>query len=88
MEKYLTVLSFLVVFRGLFILPYVFIMRRTKFAHKGREFLLNRFLGSYDINTWRIFWAALLWLIVFFFSHILTYVNIFLMYIGFESLTI
>lgn len=74
-EKYLTVLSILIVSHGFCIFPYVFIMRKTRFAHKGRSFILNKLFGSYSKNTWIIFWLSVLWIIVYFFDFIRNFIN-------------
>ena len=73
-EKYFTIMSFLIVARGLCIFPYIYILRRTNLRYKNGAFILNRWFNSYDTNTWRIFWSAILWLIIFYFQYICKFV--------------
>ncbi len=81
-KDYFTIMAVLIVIRGLFIPIYIFISKRTKLKNKNSDFILNKWFNSYNSNTWRIFWASMLWLIVFFFQYIRAFVIV-----GLESLT-
>lgn len=74
-ENYITTLSIIIIIRGLFIHPYLFIMRRTKLKTKGRRFFLNKWLSTYNDNTWKMFWLSALWLIVKYFDFIKGFYN-------------
>lgn len=80
-EKYFTVMAFFIVARGLCIFPYIYILRRTNLKYKNGAFILNRWFNSYDTNTWRIFWSAVLWLVIFYHSSILCFAERILIYL-------
>lgn len=69
-ERYITVCAIVIIIRILLILFYVPIMQNTSLAQKGRKFFFNRYFGSTNDNTWRMFYASLLWLIVYYYESI------------------
>ena len=74
-ENYITVLSIIIIIRGLFIHPYLFIMRKTNLKTKGRHFFFNKVLANYTEKTWLFFWLSALWLIVKYFDFIKGFYN-------------
>ncbi len=67
-EKYITILAFIMVSKGILTSLYVFIAKRTRLATKGRKFILTKWFGQNDINSQKIFWLSVLWLTIKYWS--------------------
>ena len=71
-EKYLTVLSIIIILRVIFSYPYYFVLRRTKFANKSGKLFLTKFFAISELS-WILFWLATLWLIVYFYDFLINF---------------
>lgn len=69
-ELYLTVLSFLIFFKGLISFVYYIIFVKTKYIRLGINFYPNKLLHITNKNYWPWFWLSGLWLSVYYFDFI------------------
>jgi len=67
---YINILSFYFIFSGIIKFIYPWVMDKIIFKNINRKFLLTRVFGTTTINTWRLLYASLLWLIVYYFNEI------------------
>lgn len=75
-ENYITTLAFLIILKSILTFA-LFVKSRTDPFRKG---FTQRLLGRYDFKFRLILKLSILWLIVFFYSHILHYVKLFSLY--------
>lgn len=52
------------IINGIMSYLYPKILRKTKYRHKGRKFILTRLFGTSSAWTWRLFWGSLLFIII------------------------